>query len=209
MPEHRVFILSGPSGAGKTSLAQALVQAVPEALLSVSHTTRPRRPGEHDGHDYHFVDRRCFEGMIARDSFLEYAEVFDHLYGTSRETVANGLAAGRHVVLDIDWQGARQVRQRQADVRSIFVLPPSLEELERRLRGRGQDEEAVIRRRMREAVDEMRHFDEYDYLVVNDSYQAALDDLVNIVAGHPERARAHGAELAVRLLGDGAERSYA
>ncbi len=208
MAEPRVYILSGPSGAGKTSLAQRLVETTPGTALSVSHTTRPRRPGEHDGIDYFFVEREEFEAMIRAERFLEYAEVFDHLYGTSREAVDRLLSGGCAVVLDIDWQGARQVRERLQGVCSIFVLPPSLKALERRLRGRAQDDATVIERRMREAVDEMRHHDEYDFLVVNDTYAAALADLRAIVAGHPERARPPATDVAADLLGGGIRRRH-
>lgn len=208
MAEPRVYILSGPSGAGKTSLAQRLVKTTPGTALSVSHTTRPRRPGERDGIDYFFVEREEFEAMIRAERFLEYAEVFDHLYGTSREAVDRLLAGGCAVVLDIDWQGARQVRRRLQGVCSIFVLPPSLKALERRLRERAQDDAAVIERRMREAVDEMRHHDEYDFLVVNDTYAAALADLRAIVAGQPEQARPPALDVVAELLGGGIRRRH-
>lgn len=185
----RLIILSAPSGAGKTSLAKALVQRLPDTVISVSHTTRPPRPGERDGVDYYFVDRETFERMVAGGRFLEYARVFDHYYGTDRRAVESQLAAGRNVILDIDWQGARRVREQLPEAVSIFILPPSLAELERRLRGRAQDSDAVIARRMRDAVAEMRHYDEYDYVVVNDDFEAALGDLAAIVGGVPEARR--------------------
>ena len=157
--------------------------------MSVSHTTREKRPGEVDGVDYFFVARERFESMAAAGEFLEYAEVFGNLYGTSRGEVNGLLKAGKNVLLDIDWQGARKVRQQVTDVQSIFVLPPSREELESRLRARGQDSDAVIARRMREADDEMSHHSEYDYVVVNDDLDGALGDLKSIVSGHTEALR--------------------
>lgn len=186
----RVFIISAPSGAGKTSLARALVRRVPGAALSVSHTTRERRPGETDGVDYHFVDRGTFAGMADGGRFLEYAEVFGNHYGTSRADVERLREQGLDVVLDIDWQGARRTRELVPDAVSIFIVPPSLAELEARLRARAQDTDDVIRDRMREAVEQMAHHGEYDHLVVNDDFQAALSDLEAIVRGHPENARA-------------------
>ena len=189
MNEPRVFILSAPSGAGKTSLAKALVEGLPDTALSISHTTREQRPGEVDGRDYFFVDRREFKRLIHANCFLEYAEVFGNLYGTLYDAVSHRLETGCNVILDIDWQGARKVRDRVSDALSIFVLPPSLEELERRLRARGQDSNDVIARRMRQAVDEMRHYEEYDVLVRNDDFRAALEDLRQIVRGHPEQVR--------------------
>lgn len=185
----RIFIISAPSGAGKTSLARALVRRVPGAALSVSHTTRARRPGETEGVDYHFVDGTTFREMVKSGHFLEHAEVFGNLYGTSRGAVEKLREQGCDVILDIDWQGARRTRELIPDAVSIFILPPSLAELERRLRARGQDSEDVIRARMREAVDQMAHHGEYQHLVVNDDFQAALADLEAIVSGRPERAR--------------------
>ena len=159
-----------------------------DTVLSVSHTTRPRRSGETDGVDYFFVDRSRFEAMVANAEFLEYAEVFGNLYGTSKTEVDRTLAEGRNVLLDIDWQGARKVRQRMPSVRSIFVLPPSRRELERRLRARGQDSDEVIARRMQQAEDEMSHRGEYDYRVVNDDLDEALAELRSIVYGRVEDA---------------------
>jgi len=179
----RLFIFSAPSGGGKTSLANALVESEPNTVVSISHTTRPPRPGEQNGVDYYFVDRKEFESMIEAGLFLEYARVFDNLYGTSREALEAQLRAGHNVILDIDWQGARRVREQMPATRSIFIIPPSKEVLEQRLRGRGQDSKAVITRRMRDAVSEMRHANEFDYLVVNDDFDAALADLKAIVEG--------------------------
>lgn len=156
-------------------------------VLAVSHTTRSMRPGETDGVDYFFVDRRRFESMVAGGEFLEYAEVFGNLYGTSKGEVERLLKAGRNVLLDIDWQGAREVRQEMPEVQSIFVLPPSRRELERRLRVRGQDSDEVIARRMQQAEDEMSHRHEYDHEVVNDDLDEALDQLRAIISGRVEQ----------------------
>jgi guanylate kinase len=175
-----LFVVSAPSGAGKTSLVRALLDRDPVLTVSVSHTTRPRRSGEADGLNYHFVDRERFETMLASGAFLEYAEVFGNLYGTSAAWVEGRLEQGRDVILEIDWQGAAQIRARLPETVSIFVLPPSLAALEQRLRGRGQDEDAVIRRRLAEARAEMAHHVDYDYLVVNDDYETAAADLLAI-----------------------------
>ena len=172
-----LFIVSAPSGAGKTSLLKALVESTDRVCVSVSHTTRAPRPGEADGQHYHFVDTATFERMVAAGEFVEHARVFDNHYGTSAAAVMSELVAGRDVVLEIDWQGARQVRARFRDAVSLFILPPSVEELRRRLSARGQDTREIVERRMRDALSELSHFDEYDYLVVNDRFEAALEDL--------------------------------
>ena len=172
-----LFIVSAPSGAGKTSLLKALVESTDRVCVSVSHTTRAPRPGEADGQHYHFVDTATFERMVAAGEFVEHARVFDNHYGTSAVAVMSELVAGRDVVLEIDWQGARQVRARFRDAVSLFILPPSVEELRRRLSARGQDTREIVERRMRDALSELSHFDEYDYLVVNDRFEAALEDL--------------------------------
>jgi guanylate kinase len=179
----RLIILSAPSGAGKTSLARALIASEPGTVLSVSHTTREPRPGERDGHDYYFVDRARFASMIENGEFLEYAEVFGNYYGTARAAVESFLADGRNVVLDIDWQGARKVRAAVPDSRAVFILPPSLDALRERLTHRGQDTEEVIESRMRQAIAEMGHYDEYDRVIVNREFKTALDELVRIVQG--------------------------
>lgn len=203
MHQGTLFIVSAPSGAGKTSLVRELVESLDGIQVSVSHTTRPRREGEVDGVNYHFVDVPDFEAMIERSEFFEYARVFDNYYGTSRPAVQAALAAGQDVILEIDWQGARQVRQQLPDAVSVFILPPSREELERRLSGRGTDEHAVIERRMRDAVSEMAHHDEYDYLVINDDFTTALDELRALVVScrlTRERAGASHAALLQALL---------
>lgn len=193
-----LFIVAAPSGAGKTSLVKALLEREPEIVLSVSHTTRPPRPGEVDGVHYHFVNRGQFEELARRDAFLEHAEVFGNLYGTSREAVCAHLAAGRDVLLEIDWQGAQLVRAK-LDCVSIFILPPSREELLRRLRSRGQDSEAVIARRTAEAQVEMAHCREFDFLVVNDDFATALAELRAIVACQRLRCENQAARYAALL----------
>jgi len=183
-----LFIVSAPSGGGKTSLTRALVphlavQSIP-AVISVSYTTRSPRPGEVDGTHYHFVSRETFLAMAGRGEFFEHAEVFGNLYGTGRARTEALLAAGQDVLLDIDWQGARQVRAQAPAAVGIFILPPTLAELERRLRGRSQDADAVIARRMAQARDEMSHHDEYDYLIVNEDFDRALRELASIFTAH-------------------------
>ena len=180
----RMFIVSAPSGAGKTSLVRRAVAELDDLAVSVSHTTRPMRPGETDGVDYHFVDRDAFAAMVDDDRFLEYAEVFGNFYGTSVDAVQECLARGQDVVLEIDWQGAKQVRKKLEDVVSIFVLPPSRAVLLERLRGRGSDSEAVIERRTAEAVIEMQQYHRADYLIVNDDFDKALAELKAVVVAH-------------------------
>ncbi len=180
MAQGTLYIVSAPSGAGKTSLVRALCERLEDVVMAVSHTTRAPRPGEVDGVDYHFVSRERFEHMVRAGEFLEHAEVFGNFYGTSRRAVEAELAAGRDVILEIDWQGARQVREQMPEALSIFILPPSRAALEERLTGRGQDSREVIEGRMARAMAEMRHYDEYDYLVINDDFAVALEDLVTI-----------------------------
>lgn len=172
-----LYVISAPSGAGKTSLVKALIGSLDGVTVSVSHTTRAPRPGEQDGREYHFVDVERFRAMTAEGAFLEHAKVFDNYYGTSRAVVQERLAAGLDVILEIDWQGARQVRAVMPECVSIFILPPSRPALEDRLRGRAQDSDEVIARRMRDAVNEMQHWEEYDYLIVNDVFNEALAQL--------------------------------
>ena len=182
-----LFVVSAPSGAGKTSLVKALLEKDPGLALSVSCTTRPPRAGERDGVHYHFLDRDRFERAVAAGEFMEHAEVFGNLYGTRESDLRTHLASGRDLILEIDWQGARQVRRRFPAALSLFILPPSLAELERRLRGRGTDSDEVIARRLAQARDDLGHWSEYDYLVVNDRFESALADLGAIVAA--ERLR--------------------
>jgi guanylate kinase len=177
-----LYIVAAPSGAGKSSLVNALLERERDIVLSISHTTRPPRPGDVDGEHYHFVNRGVFERLIADHAFLEHAEVFGNLYGTSRKAVAPLLAQGRDVLLEIDWQGARQVREVMPDCVSIFILPPSREELERRLRTRAADSAVTIARRLAESREEIAHVDDFDYVVVNDEFADALGDLRSIVA---------------------------
>lgn len=176
-----LFVVSAPSGAGKTSLVKALRDSLQGFTVSVSHTTRARRPGEEPGRDYFFVERAEFERMVEAGEFLEYARVFDNHYGTAYATVDAALNAGHDVLLEIDWQGARQIRGLMPESVSIFILPPSLAALEQRLNSRGQDGPEIIARRMREAISEISHYDEYDYLVVNDDFATALEELRGIV----------------------------
>ena len=177
-----LFTISAPSGAGKTSLVKALLEKRAESIaVCVSHSTRAIRPGEVDGQAYHFVSVEVFDQMIANDEFLEHARVFDNCYGTARASVDALLASGRHVILEIDWQGARQVKAKIPETVSIFILPPSREVLERRLRDRGTDDEATIARRMRDADREMSHYHDAEYLVINDEFEQALFDLDAII----------------------------
>ena len=180
----RMFIVSAPSGAGKTSLVRRAVAELADLAVSVSHTTRPMRPGETDGVDYHFVDRDAFEAMIDDDRFLEYAEVFGNFYGTSVDAVSACLDRGQDVILEIDWQGAEQVRRKLEDVVSVFVLPPSRAVLLERLRARGSDSEEVIARRTAEAVVEMQQYHRADYLIVNDDFDRALAELSAVILAH-------------------------
>jgi guanylate kinase len=176
-------VLAAPSGAGKTSLVHALLRRLPDLKFSISYTTRPKRSLEREGRDYFFVDLPQFQEMIAAGAFLEYARVFDNWYGTGRQQVNNLLERGHSVLLEIDWQGARQVREAAPEAITVFVLPPSLPELERRLRGRGTDEEATIRRRLDEALSDMAHWDEFDRVLINDDLEQAAAALAAIVAG--------------------------
>lgn len=182
-----LFVVSAPSGTGKTTVVEQLVKELPDLALSRSYTSRAVRAGEVDGIDYNFVTRTRFEAMVAADAFLEWADVFGNLYGTRAEDAERELAAGRDLVLVIDVQGARQVRRRCADTVGVFVMPPSFEVLEQRLRGRSKDSEAAMQRRLQTARDEVASFMEYDYVVVNDELAACVDRLRSIVLA--ERAR--------------------
>ena len=176
-----LFIISAPSGAGKTSLLKAVVDRLANVSVSVSYATRSMRDGEVDGKDYHFISTAEFEEKIKAGEFVEYANVFDNYYGTSRLVMEQQLLAGNDVILEIDWQGAQQVRRQIIDCISIFILPPSRQELEQRLRGRGTDDEAVIQRRMQDAVTECSHYNEADYLVVNIDFEMATEELIAII----------------------------
>ncbi|MBT0586801.1 guanylate kinase [Alteromonas oceanisediminis] len=190
-----LFILSAPSGAGKSSLIKALLEkhcgsdplASKSMRVSVSHTTRKPRPGEVDGEHYHFVDREAFEQLIQEGAFFEWAEVFDNYYGTSRLAIEDTLSRGVDVFLDIDWQGARQVKALMPDAVGIFILPPSISVLRDRLDSRGQDSDEVIQARMQKAKDEMSHFNEFDYMLINDDFETALVGLENIVFAQREK----------------------
>jgi len=196
-----LFVFSAPSGAGKSSLTKALIDSESTLATSVSHTTRAPRPGEQNGVHYHFVSKDEFTAMVERCEFLEHATVFDNSYGTSQAAVQTLLDQNKNVILDIDWQGARAIRQKMPNVKTVFILPPSREELRRRLQGRGQDSEEVIERRMRDAVSEMRHYDEFDYVVVNDDFEAALTDLRAIINGQPQQCRPVTVDISQLLAG--------
>ena len=176
-----LFVISAPSGAGKTSLVHALLNINPQIDLSVSYTTRNPRAGEHDGKDYHFVSRETFSAMARRGEFLESAEVYGNLYGTSQTWISQEIAKGRDILLEIDWQGAAQVRRLFPECISIFILPPSLEALEQRLKGRGKDNDEVIARRMAAARDDVAHVAEFDYVIINDNLNEALRELNAVV----------------------------
>lgn len=202
-----LFVLSAPSGAGKTTLVRALLARDPSLRFSISYTTRQPRPGEQDGRDYHFVDPARFQSMVAAGEFLEHATVFGNAYGTSKAQVGGLLDAGANVLLEIDWQGARQIRSNAPECRTVFILPPSVAELERRLRSRATDSEDVIRRRLGQALDDMAHWREFDYVVINGDLATATTGLMDIIAGRgSELATGHGplAAAVERILGAGA-----
>lgn len=181
MSKGTLYIISAPSGAGKTSLVKELLVNVPDIIVSISSTTRAIRPGEQDGVDYHFIDKEKFISMVEHSAFLEHAKVFDNYYGTSQQNVERELLKGKDVVLEIDWQGARQVRRLIQDSQSIFILPPSTTALKNRLQNRGQDDDEIIQRRMQDAINEMSHYAEFDFLVVNDDFDQALQELKCII----------------------------
>ncbi|MEQ6340937.1 MAG: guanylate kinase [Gammaproteobacteria bacterium] len=201
VPQGTLYIISAPSGAGKTSLVKSLVEKTAGISVSISHTTRPMRPGEQDGAHYHFVDQATFGAMIEAGAFVEYARVFDNFYGTSLTGALDKVREGVDVILEIDWQGAQQVRRKIPESVGIFILPPSRAILEQRLRARGQDSDEVIARRTREAVAEMSHHAEFDYLVVNDDFDTALADLQSIVRARRLRMAAQTARQE-KLLAD-------
>jgi len=182
-----LFVVSAPSGAGKTSLLKQLINELHSVQTSISHTTRTKRPGEVDGVDYHFVGIDVFKELIGSDAFYEHAEVFGNFYGTSKSSIADQLAKGIDVILEIDWQGARQIKQQLPDSLSIFILPPSKSELESRLKGRGQDNDEIINGRMNAAIDEMSHYNEYDYLVVNDDFSDAVSEIKAIICAERQK----------------------
>lgn len=199
----RLYVVSAPSGAGKTSLVKALMDREPGLRFSVSYTTRPPRPNEVEGRDYHYIDPDEFRRMVERGEFLEHARVFDNFYGTGREAVREALAAGQILLLEIDWQGARQVRASMPAAHSIFILPPTRRALEERLTARSTDSPDVIRRRLKDAQRDIAHWIEFDYVVINDRFEQALADFQAIVRGHGEALRASRPEvarLAVELL---------
>ena len=187
----KLFVITAPSGAGKSSLIDALLRDDPSVKLSISYTTRAPRPGEQNGREYHFVDDAAFLAMRSSGEFLESAEVHGYRYGTSKNVIREALERGQDLILEIDWQGARQVRSLYPDCVGIFILPPSFEELERRMRARGQDSEAVIRRRLENAREELTHAEEFDYAIINKDFDTARRELAEII--QKERRNPHGA----------------
>jgi guanylate kinase len=203
MPSGRLYVVAAPSGAGKTSLVKALMEREPRIQFSVSYTTRHPRPNEIPGRDYHFVSHQRFREMLANHEFLEHAQVFDNCYGTGVRTVEEALSNGEQLLLEIDWQGARQVRARIPEAVSIFILPPSRAALEQRLKGRSTDSDEVIQRRLRDAAHDLAHWREFDYAVINDRFEQAIEDLRAIVenrGGHLQAARPEVVQLAARLV---------
>lgn len=180
-PMGNLFIVAAPSGGGKTSLVQAMVSKLNNIAISISHTTRPKRPCEQEGQDYFFVSEAQFKTLIAEQAFVEYAKVYQHYYGTSIQQIANRRADGLDIVLDIDWQGAEQIKRLMPDAVLIFIIPPSLKILEERLQSRGQDKKEVISFRMQEAKAELRHYKAFDYVIVNDDFEKAVSELSSIV----------------------------
>ena len=203
MAKGSLYIISAPSGAGKTTLVQALLTKLDDVVVSVSHTTRAMRAGEVEGVDYHFVSQDAFESMVNQGEFLEHAEVFGNHYGTSRQHIQEQLVLGKDVILEIDWQGARQIRELMAGCRSIYVLPPCISALRERLNSRAQDDAAVIERRMQEAVREMSHYNEFDYIVINDDFERAREELAAIFISNrtlKEYQQEKNADLLAALL---------
>lgn len=200
MNKGKLYIISAPSGAGKTSLIKKLLPQVEELMVSISHTTRAQREGEQDGVDYFFTSIEDFKAGITQGKFLECAQVFDNFYGTAQSSVEASLEQGIDVILEIDWQGAEQIRKLLPDTLSIFIVPPSTEVLRERLQGRGQDSDEIINRRMQDAVTEMSHYAEYDYLVVNDDFDSALIDLKSIILANRLNIKRQQAALAPLLM---------
>ena len=203
MTKGTLFIISAASGAGKTTLVNAVLEQVDDLVVSVSHTTRAPRDDEVDGVNYHFVDKQTFEVMVEDSEFFEHAMVFGNMYGTSRQHIQEQLLKGMDVILEIDWQGARQIRKLMTDSKSVYIVPPSTAALRERLDARGQDDEAVINKRMREAISEMSHYVEFDYLIINDDFDEARDNLAAIIKGnrmlHEHQQQKHE-ELLAQLL---------
>ncbi len=203
MSTGKLYIISAPSGAGKTSLVRQLITEVDNLIVSISHTTRPIRPGETNGEDYYFITPAEFQALLNNHDLLEHASVFDNYYGTSKTTVEKNLDQGVDVILEIDWQGAQQIKKLRPESISIFILPPSTEILQQRLQNRGQDEDHVIARRMRDAVTEMSHHSEFDYLLVNDVFERALTELKSIIIANrltKDRQQQHLKRLIAALL---------
>jgi guanylate kinase len=203
MPQGRLYVIAAPSGAGKTSLVKALMEREPRIQFSVSYTTRKPRPNEIPGRDYHFVSAERFREMVANDEFLEHARVFDNCYGTGARAVQEALSNGEELLLEIDWQGARQVRNRLPEACSIFILPPSRDALALRLQGRSTDSDEVIQRRLRDAAQDLGHWTEFDYVVINDRFEQAIEDLQAIVedrGSHLVAQRPEVVHLAARLV---------
>ena len=196
MERGRLYVVSAPSGAGKTSLVKALMEREPRIRFSVSYTTRKPRPNEIPGRDYHFVSVERFTEMVEHDEFLEHAQVFDNHYGTGIHGVQDALAIGEQLLLEIDWQGARQVRARLPEACSIFILPPSRAALEQRLKARSTDSETVIQRRLQDATQDLTHWSEFDYVVINDRFEQALEDLLAIAQNRASHLRAERPEIA-------------
>ena len=194
-PKGRLFVFAAPSGAGKTTLVHAMVAKHPELRFSISYTTRKPRRNEANGVDYLFVDEEEFMRLRDAGEMLEYAEVFDHYYATSRSQVEKHLADGHSVICEIDWQGAQQVRESMPECISIFILPPSVTELERRLRSRNTDSEEVIERRLRDALSDMSHWDEFDHVIINDDLNRAISDLEDVLSGNGEASSTENADL--------------
>lgn len=201
MSHGTLYIISAPSGAGKTSMVKALLQSTPDVVVSVSNTTRAPRPGEQDGSDYHFIDKAEFERLVEAGEFLEYAKVFDNYYGTRRAMVEAELEAGRDVILEIDWQGARQVASAAPEAIKVFILPPGAAALRERLNARGQDSEEIIERRMRDAISEMSHYSEYQYLIFNDDFDTAVEELRAVFVSRRLRLEPQRQRHAVALAG--------